>query len=149
MPRRWKAPRCWWRRKTWRQPEEGDYSYRRSGRAAVVGWASRVVGVVTGVEEYGGPPLLKVEAADGREILIPFARAICKEIDVASKVIRAELPEGLLEISSEVSHRDDFPGVFPGAVRARRDSEGAGSGVDRDSGARFADVDAGPASDGG
>ena len=35
--------------------------------------------------------------ADGREILIPFARSICKVIDVASKTIRVELPEGLLE----------------------------------------------------
>ncbi len=54
-------------------------------------------GVVQGVEEYGGPALLQVEAADGREILIPFVRAICKEIDVAAKIIRVELPDGLLE----------------------------------------------------
>ena len=64
--------------------------------ARLVG-GTRTVGVVTEVEEYGGAPLLKVEAADGREILIPFARSICKEIDVASKTIRVELPEGLLE----------------------------------------------------
>ncbi len=55
------------------------------------------MGVVSGVEDYGGPPLLKVEAADGREILVPFARAICREIDVAAKIIRVELPEGLLD----------------------------------------------------
>ena len=52
---------------------------------------------MTEVEAYGGAPLLKLEAADGREILIPFARSICKVIDVASKTIRVELPEGLLE----------------------------------------------------
>ncbi len=56
------------------------------------------VGVVKGVEEYGGPPLLRVEAADGREILVPFARSICREIDVAAKTIRVELPEGLREL---------------------------------------------------
>ncbi len=54
--------------------------------------------MVTGVEDYGGPPLLEVEAEDGREILVPFARSICREIDVAAKVIRVELPEGLLEL---------------------------------------------------
>jgi 16S rRNA processing protein RimM len=56
------------------------------------------IGVVEGVEEYGGPTLLQVRAVDGREILIPFARAICQEIDVAAKVIRVRLPEGLLEL---------------------------------------------------
>jgi 16S rRNA processing protein RimM len=76
-------------------PEEGAYSHAELVGCRVVG--ESVVGVVTEVEEYGGAPLLKLEAADGREILIPFARSICKEIDVASKTIRVELPEGLLE----------------------------------------------------
>ena len=76
-------------------PEEGAFSYADLVGCKVVG--EEVVGVVTEVEEYGGAPLLKLEAADGREILIPFARSICKVIDVASKSIRVELPEGLLE----------------------------------------------------
>ena len=76
-------------------PEEGAFSYADLVGCQVVG--DEVVGVVTEVEEYGGAPLLKLEAADGREILIPFARSICKVIDVASKIIRVELPEGLLE----------------------------------------------------
>ena len=57
-----------------------------------------VLGVVRGIEEYGGPPLLQVETADGREILIPFAREICRSIDAAAKVIGVELPDGLLEL---------------------------------------------------
>lgn len=76
-------------------PEEGAFSYADLVGCKVIG--DEVVGVVTEVEEYGGAPLLKLEAADGREILIPFARSICKVIDVASKTIRVELPEGLLE----------------------------------------------------
>ncbi|MEO8050881.1 MAG: ribosome maturation factor RimM [Acidobacteriota bacterium] len=76
-------------------PEEGAFSYADLVGCRVVEGA--LLGVVTEVEEYGGAPLLKVEAADGHEILIPFARSICKEIDVASKTIRVELPEGLLE----------------------------------------------------
>ncbi len=76
-------------------PEEGAYSYADLVGCKVVGESE--VGVVTEVEEFGGAPLLKLQAADGREILIPFARSICKVIDVASKTIRVELPEGLLE----------------------------------------------------
>ena len=76
-------------------PEEGAFSYADLVGCKVLGESE--VGVVTEVEEYGGAPLLKVEAADGREILIPFAQSICKVIDVASKTIRVELPEGLLE----------------------------------------------------
>lgn len=76
-------------------PEVGAFSYADLVGCKVVG--DTEVGVVTEVEEYGGAPLLKVEAADGREVLIPFARSICKVIDVASKTIRVELPEGLLE----------------------------------------------------
>jgi ribosomal 30S subunit maturation factor RimM len=30
--------------------------------------------------------------------LIPFVNAICREIDVARKVIRVELPEGLADL---------------------------------------------------
>ena len=56
------------------------------------------LGVVKDIEEYGGPPLLNVEAKDGREILVPFARSICKEIDAGAKIIRVELPEGLTEL---------------------------------------------------
>ena len=80
-------------------PEEGEYSHADLiGCVLVAAGTGETAGVVKGVEEYGGPPLLRVEAVDGREILIPFARAICKEIDVAAKTIRVELPEGLTEL---------------------------------------------------
>jgi ribosomal 30S subunit maturation factor RimM len=55
------------------------------------------VGTVGRVEDYGGGPLLEVKLEDGRDVLVPFSRAICKEIDVAGKSIRAEVPEGLLD----------------------------------------------------
>jgi 16S rRNA processing protein RimM len=56
----------------------------------------RPIGVVKAVEDYGASPLLNIETPDGREVLIPFVRAICREIDVAAKTIRVELPEGLV-----------------------------------------------------
>lgn len=81
-------------------PAEGEYSHEDlTGCRVVAEKAPEVlIGVVRGVEEFGGPPLLRVETEEGREILVPFARTICREIDVAAKVIRVELPEGLLEL---------------------------------------------------
>jgi 16S rRNA processing protein RimM len=77
-------------------PEEGEYSH-----ADLLGcelWDRQLrVGVVRKVEDFGGGPLLEVARKDGREVLIPFSRSICKQIDVAAKTIRAELPDGLLD----------------------------------------------------
>jgi len=79
------------------RPAEGEYSHAELAGCEVWSGPDRV-GMVRGVEEYGGPPLLQVEAEDGREILIPFTRSICKVIDVAEKIIRVEAPEGLLDL---------------------------------------------------
>jgi 16S rRNA processing protein RimM len=79
-------------------PEDGEYTYADLIGCRVVDSGMTPIGVVSGVEDYGGPPLLRMEAEDGREILVPFARSICKEINVAEKIIRVELPAGLLEL---------------------------------------------------
>jgi 16S rRNA processing protein RimM len=76
-------------------PEEGAYSH--ADLIGCVLWnRGERAGVVKGVEDYGGGPLLDVRLEDGREVLVPFTLTICKEIDVTTKNIRAELPEGLL-----------------------------------------------------
>lgn len=82
------------------RPEPGEYSH-----ADLIGceiWAPQPLGIVRGVEDYGGQTLLRVEKyaekPAGGEMLIPFANAICREIDVARKVIRADLPEGLADL---------------------------------------------------
>jgi len=54
------------------------------------------LGVVEGIEEYGGPPLLVVRYL-GREVLIPFVPAIC-DVDLAARSIRVTLPDGLLDL---------------------------------------------------
>jgi 16S rRNA processing protein RimM len=59
--------------------------------------SGQLLGVVKALEEYGGPGLLVVEGP--RELMIPFARAICPEIDVAGRRILVELPEGLADLS--------------------------------------------------
>lgn len=80
------------------RPEEGEFSHADLIGCAV--WEDgkdSPLGVVVGILEYGSAPLLEVDAA-GREILVPLAREICWEIDVERKIIRAKLPEGLLEL---------------------------------------------------
>jgi len=52
------------------------------------------LGVVTGWEDAGGSGLLEVG-----ELLIPFARSICVEIDTSAKRILVNLPEGLKDLN--------------------------------------------------
>jgi len=78
------------------QAEDGEFFYSDLIGCKVV--ADRLIGVVGGIEDYGSAPLLKVHAEGGREILIPFALSICREIDVAARVIRVVLPDGLLDL---------------------------------------------------
>ena len=59
------------------------------------------LGTVIGIEPTGGADVLRVKrpGTRGREVLIPFARAICREIDVTARRILIEPPEGLLELN--------------------------------------------------
>jgi len=59
---------------------------------------ARLLGKVTGCEETGAVPLLRVESQEG-EILIPFAQEICGAVDLERKEIRVRLPEGLAELN--------------------------------------------------
>jgi 16S rRNA processing protein RimM len=76
--------------------EEGEYF-----QSDLVGFevrdlaTARLIGTVTGWEEYGGPSLLDID--DGR-MLIPFVKAICPEVDLTAHVIRVNLPEGLEDL---------------------------------------------------
>jgi len=54
----------------------------------------RSLGVVTDFEETGGVPLLHVG-----DLLIPFAKSICTEIDPARKRIVINPPDGLLNLN--------------------------------------------------
>jgi len=80
-------------------PEEGEYSH-----ADLIGCEIReqlqgaAIGVVRSIDESGGQTRLRVEKSGGGEMLIPFVKTICREIDVNAKIIRAELPAGLAEL---------------------------------------------------
>ncbi len=53
------------------------------------------IGTVREIMRTGGPEILVVDGA--KEFLIPFAEAICVEVDIDNKLIRIDPPEGLLE----------------------------------------------------
>ncbi|GGA54027.1 ribosome maturation factor RimM [Edaphobacter acidisoli] len=46
-------------------------------------------------------PLLVVEAQDGAEVLVPFAKAFIMGISIEAKRIDMELPEGLVDVNRE------------------------------------------------
>ncbi|MEZ5427248.1 MAG: ribosome maturation factor RimM [Pyrinomonadaceae bacterium] len=57
------------------------------------------IGHVREIMRTGGTELLVVEDADDpkKDYLIPFAEAICPEVDIENKRIKIDPPEGLLE----------------------------------------------------
>jgi 16S rRNA processing protein RimM len=58
------------------------------------------LGKVEAFQESGGPRLIEVRREDAAESwLIPFARAICVEIDVPGRRILVDLPAGLKELN--------------------------------------------------
>lgn len=78
---------------------EGAYTFAQLVGCKVVKLdSSDAIGTVEAVEEFGGPPVLRVRATDGREFMIPFAKSICKLIDPAAKLIGVDLPDGLLDL---------------------------------------------------
>lgn len=76
---------------------EGDFFQSDLIGCSVVDRTSgKRLGVVKGWQQYGGPLLMEV-VAEGREALIPFVSALC-EVDLEGRTIRAELPDGLLDL---------------------------------------------------
>jgi len=60
--------------------------------------SGRSLGDVRDVLDVAGRPLLQIEQG-GREILVPFASALCVEIDIGQRIIRVNLPAGLEELN--------------------------------------------------
>ncbi len=61
------------------------------------------IGAVTRVELGTGTPMLVV--AGPGEILVPFAGAICRRIDLAAQVIEIDPPDGLVDLNRTVGRR--------------------------------------------
>ena len=81
------------------------YHYQLAG-CVVETLHGEYVGEVDRVEGGAGGSRLVVGGPRG-EVLVPLAADICVEIDVATKRIRIDPPEGLLDLN-EVRHRHDL-----------------------------------------
>lgn len=77
--------------------EEGEFFDWQLEGCRVETISGEELGTVAAVHHYGASPLLAVKGGDGREHLIPLVVSICIEIDVESKLIRVDPPEGLIE----------------------------------------------------
>jgi 16S rRNA processing protein RimM len=81
-------------------PQEEYYHSDLVGCQVVERRGGRVLGVVTGWQEFGAAPLLEVDTgAAGEPLLVPFARSICVEIEPDARRILVELPEGLKDLN--------------------------------------------------
>lgn len=59
--------------------------------------AGEPLGRVREIMRTGGVEMLVVDNGEGRDYLIPMAEEICVEIDIGRKLVRVDVPEGLLE----------------------------------------------------
>ena len=82
--------------------QPGSYYEHQLVGCTVETLAGDLVGRVAAVEGGAGATRLVMNGPRG-EILVPFAVAICVDIDVANRKIRINPPEGLLELN-EVRH---------------------------------------------
>jgi 16S rRNA processing protein RimM len=94
---------------TERLPLESGSSYISDLVGCTLYDRGRALGIVESVEFPTTPdgtrrlddaaPLLAVTSPEGDEILIPYANAFLRLLDIATKSIHMELPEGLAEIN--------------------------------------------------
>ena len=80
--------------------EEGTFYYFQLVGCRVVDRGLGDLGEVVEIVEDGGGVLLSVvlpAGGDRRSVLIPFANRLLPEINVEERLIRSDLPEGLLE----------------------------------------------------
>lgn len=80
-------------------PEGTYYIFRLVGLDVIVP-GNRCLGRVADVLRTGGSDLLLVQGEGSREFLIPFARAICRRVDLEAGIIEVDPPAGLLEIDA-------------------------------------------------
>ena len=77
---------------------EGEFYEHEVVGSEVVDIGGNVVGVVNRLMRTGGTDLRVVGGGDGREHLIPFTDAICVDVNVSSRRVTVDPPDGLLEL---------------------------------------------------
>jgi len=78
-------------------PEGQFYEWELAG-CGVETVDGQTIGNVLRIMRTGGVEILVVANQAEKEFLIPMAKEICVEIDIANKLIRIDPPQGLLEL---------------------------------------------------
>jgi 16S rRNA processing protein RimM len=78
---------------------EGEYYQSDLVGCEVVDQSGRLLGTVQDWQETGGVPLLQIRTQDGKELLIPFVKAMLTNIDLERKRIELNPPDGLLDLN--------------------------------------------------
>ena len=83
-------------------PADGGYFLTDLVGCRVIDEATgRVHGTVEDIyEPPGGVLLFSVVGEDRMELLVPFANAICRKVDIAARRIEVRLPEGMEELKA-------------------------------------------------
>ncbi len=76
--------------------EDGEFYDWELAGCTVETADGETLGVIREVMRTGGTDILVV-AGEEKEYLIPFAEAICTDVDIDKKIVRVDPPEGLLE----------------------------------------------------
>ena len=76
---------------------EGEWYWYQVVGCRVESHDGRAIGVVRELWETGAHDVLVVEGDDGRRRLLPAARELIREVDVAGRRIVVEVIEGLLD----------------------------------------------------
>ncbi len=79
-------------------PDDGEYYQFDLVGSRVVTVTGQEIGKVTDIVPAAGNDLLEVSRGD-REVLIPFTKQICREVDILAKRIVIDPPEGLLDLN--------------------------------------------------
>jgi 16S rRNA processing protein RimM len=82
----------------------GSYYLHQLAGCRVETVEGALVGTVSRVDGGAGAAVLAVDGERG-EVLVPLAQEICVGIDVEARVIRVQMPEGLLELNETKSSR--------------------------------------------
>ena len=65
----------------------------------LIGFTIDGIGIVTGIDDYTENILFEVKRNDGKHILIPAVEEFVENVDYEKKIIKVQLPEGLVELN--------------------------------------------------
>jgi len=78
-------------------PAEDEYYHADLVGLAAEAPDGKPLGLVKAVHDFGAGAMLEIREPDGREVLVPFSRAVVPVVDLAGGRVVVDAPPGLLE----------------------------------------------------